>query len=73
MPKIVGYYGSPYGALGDTPIADLLGLNRLTQQALASALPVIEQKIDEKLKIAAIGAGVGFVSLAALIWATRSR
>ena len=76
MPKIVGYYDHPYQGLG-AGLTDLIpgfsqaSLEEVGRKAAAGALPVIEEKINEKMLIAGGVAAVGFVSLAALIWYTR--
>lgn len=82
MPKIVGYYGSPVSGFGAGPLDSLISggqaaveasLQQAARQAAESAIPVIEEKLDEKLMTAGIVAGVGFAGLAALIWFTRAR
>lgn len=76
MPKIVGYYDRPASGVGG--IADLLGLSPAAmqdagRQAAEGALPVLEEKINEKMLIAGVAAAAGFAGLAALIWFTRAR
>lgn len=74
MPKIVGYYqeapmsaSSGFGA----GILDLVGgqeaVNQMARNAAQAALPVIEEKLNEKLLYAGIAAGVAYVGLVALI------
>jgi len=77
MPKIVGYYGHDKSGLG-AGITDLLGLSpgnlqEFGRQAAEGAIPVIDEKINEKMLIAGAAAAVGFAGLAALIWYTRAR
>lgn len=74
MAKIVGYY-SPGHGLG-AGLLDMLGaggIDAAAKSAALAALPIIEEKINEKLVIAGIAAAVGFAGLGLLIWTTRPR
>ena len=77
MAKILGYQTYPVSGLG-AGLADLFpGLSQdaigaVARNAAQSALPVIEEKINEKLIIAGAVAAVGFAGLGLLIWKTRA-
>jgi|GEM_PF-2537329 len=70
MPKIVGYYETPMNGLG-AGLTDLFGgqeaLNQAARAAASASLPVLEEKVNEKLLYAGIAAGVAYVGLVALI------